>query len=313
VTSVVFAFAAFFVVLSFMLLIVIFLKRETRTIKAASFLFCVLSITGGIVVLLCVFFFDTGSNGNVPCYLALWLACIGFTMLFGSSFLKNYRIFLASKTLSKLNISDKILSMVLAALVGIDLILLIIFQAVAPDCRSVDTDPFKSPSGSTVIYVVLALYKLILLLSGCYIAFKSRAVINVAQYSERHQLGYSIYNLAIVTAIIIPATYLLRNSPTSAYVLRAVGIFIGIVVCLSVLYLPKIFVIYGFMGEEDAVASNNTNAGTKSNNDHKKAVGSNPASRAPLSLSPSHVGSSQQLIPQHRSSIEEGTSIQSTH
>jgi len=62
------------------------------------------------------------------------------------------------------------------------------------------------------------------------------------------------------------------------------------------------------MGEEDAVASNNTNAGTKSG-DGKKPVASGQASRNPVSLQ--SVNSKQVLVSHHSSGIDDN-SIQST-
>jgi len=94
------------------------------------------------------------------------------------------------------------------------------------------------------------LYKCFLLIAGLTIAIKSRDVVNLPQYSERHQLGYAIYNLILCTVVVVPATYLLRAQPDSAYIFRAVGIFTAAMVSLFAIFVPKILTVYGIINNE---------------------------------------------------------------
>jgi hypothetical protein len=59
------------------------------------------------------------------------------------------------------------------------------------------------------------------------IAIKSREVVNKKEYSERHQLGYAIYNVAVVSAIIVPVLFVVTALPEARFVLQAVSIFWG--------------------------------------------------------------------------------------
>lgn len=93
------------------------------------------------------------------------------------------------------------------------------------------------------------------------VAFKSREVVNKKEYSERHQLGYAIYNVSIVTAIVVPVIFAVNSLPEVRFVLQSVAIFwgnlrivslgfllveddilcfVGVMVTLLCLLLPKV-------------------------------------------------------------------------
>jgi hypothetical protein len=215
------------------LLLFILRNRANPEIKASSVLFSSISILGAMMEVGAVYTLRPAEYASF-CNVAWFLVAVGFTFLFTSLFLKNYRILSVfnNRKLTVNVITDQRLLIYLACFIALDVLLLLPFS-VANDCtRTLSVTAFG-------FAVVLVCYKLALLVAGVILAWKSR-VVHIERFNERQQLGYAIYNIAFFIVVILPITVLLSDDAESLFLVRSVGLMYVSAVTAAVLFVPKI-------------------------------------------------------------------------
>lgn len=218
-------------VLLLALLISVFVYRGRKEIRASSPLFLSLTIFGGMIAVSSVF--AMGITEGSVCHASYWLLLIGFTVMFGSLLVKNYRILSVfnRKTIEvKITDSWKLMVAVLV-LVLIDVILLIPYTT-GSQCGFPQTDV------STLFLLLIGAYKVIMILAGVIIAWKSRVIV-MAEFQERVSLGYAIYNITFSLLVLVPVVILFQNETESVFVIRSVGILFVVVATMCFLFIPK--------------------------------------------------------------------------
>ena len=75
-----------------------------------------------------------------------------------------------------------------------------------------------------------------------FLAFVTRNV--PAEYSESKLVGYSVYNLFFLAAVVIPVYFVLRgSSPVAAWIIRTIGILYGFTATLWLQFLPPLIML----------------------------------------------------------------------
>lgn len=75
-----------------------------------------------------------------------------------------------------------------------------------------------------------------------FLAFVTRNV--PSEYSESKLVGYSVYNLFFLGAVVIPVYFVLRDSnPVAAWIIRTIGILYGFSATLWLQFLPPLLML----------------------------------------------------------------------
>jgi hypothetical protein len=220
------------------LIVLVYRLRRNPVIRASSVLFCIISIFGAMVGVAAVFTLRPPEYARV-CNLAWFLIVLGFTLMYMSVLLKNYRILrvFTNKTLTTKVHTDGQLLTYLAGFVVLDVLFLLPFS-VANSCT-------VAISGTALGFaIVLFIYKALSLVAGVVIAFRSR-VIHLDRFSERQQLGYAIYNVAFSILFVLPVAIFLSTDTDGIYIVRCMGILVIASVTMAVLFAPKLYAAHG--------------------------------------------------------------------
>ena len=183
------------------------------------------------------------------CAAQAWLFHLGFTITFAPIFLKVYRIWKiveASQKFRRSVITREQILVGLAALLTVDVVVLSIWQATDPVAPVAFEETVhwgtlvgtQCGSRHDTFAIVLLLYKVFILVVGCFVSFRARHIDRVL--AEGRHLFFAIYNTAfigLIEIILIFATDLPRSTLT---MLAAGGIFVSTMIsCATILY-PKL-------------------------------------------------------------------------
>lgn len=228
------SFAGAVLVIMVVLIAALMFHRRKKEIKASSPFFCFLVVLGGMVMNASIF---VGSyNDDLGCHASYWCLTVGFTILYGSLVIKNWRILkiFNSKSLQMLKLSNASLLLRLSILIGIDLALLMPLYALSDTCALPDA---LIP---LVLCIALLVYKFALVVFGMVVAWKSK-VINIPEFNERIQLGYATYNLSFSLLVLLPIVLLFRDFPTPVFIIRSVGVAFVTLITMGFLFAPKFY------------------------------------------------------------------------
>lgn len=231
--------------------VLLFVHRKEPVIRAATPLFLVIVLIG--VQVFCGFpIAYTSDASNSSCGLTVWLAVMGFSIMFSPLFIKAfrvYRIFSNRKTMV-LKITDMNLLRYLVAIGVFDVILLLVWQGTSPwsprtwlgDLLTIYTSVTECGSSDLTIPYILLASKGLLVMWGCYIAFVTRNV--ASDFNESKYTSMAVYNMLFSMGLLIPILLLIRSEREAVYFLVA---FCGLWIALATLllfFLPKFLRIY---------------------------------------------------------------------
>jgi basic membrane protein A len=223
--------------------------RNIKVFTSASPLFCFL-IQGAAIVGYVAVFLWTGRPTTGTCIARAWLVNIGFILLYSCLFAKSWRVYVIfrnAKTLRVRVIQDKHLLVFGGLFLVPELVILTTWTAMEP--MTVELFPSElttdlqrnvfcySPNALT-FQLVLILYKAAVLIFGMFIAVATRNV--RSDFNESKQIGFSIYNIFFVSAVILPLLYFLPMRFDAYYVLANVLILWIPSVTLLLLFVPKL-------------------------------------------------------------------------
>eukprot|EP01102_Stenamoeba_stenopodia_P007697 TRINITY_DN2170_c0_g7_i1.p1 TRINITY_DN2170_c0_g7~~TRINITY_DN2170_c0_g7_i1.p1 ORF type:complete len:1056 (+),score=240.70 TRINITY_DN2170_c0_g7_i1:52-3219(+) len=237
--------------LSFVFLLLLFWKRQKRPIKNASPVFCYTVVLGVILSAISVSMWTTADNG--PCVLRGWLLVLGTSLIFGSLFVREWRllrIFRNAKVGRKI-FTNKDLAIGLALIVAINLVVLIVWTAVAPPYR---TEKIKTGSEDEITYecdvsfpssvfvIILIVLQALLLAFNCIVSFLLRNV--PSSFNESKHIAFTVYNSAIMIAVAITLIVVFNDDKTAVLIILALTVLFGCFVTLVVLFAPKIYLSF---------------------------------------------------------------------
>jgi 7 transmembrane sweet-taste receptor of 3 GCPR len=140
---------------------------------------------------------------------------------------------------------------VVGVLMLIDIIYLAIWtgvdkwRAVASYDTLQDDDEYmiicESEDANSVWLGVLIGYKALFIIVGCVLSFLTRNI--TSAFAESRAIALIMYQVGFSAVILIPLVFLLDFSPDANYIVRHLGLIVTVFIALSLLYVPKIFII----------------------------------------------------------------------
>ncbi|CAL1535774.1 unnamed protein product, partial [Lymnaea stagnalis] len=197
----------------------------------------------------------SGSD-DVICMVRLWLACIGFTLSFGALFAKTWRVhaLFRNNQIKRKIIKDSQLFGQVMVLVLVDMAILVPWStlfALIKEEYQIKTEGQSTDEQITYTYTVCThryevywymaeyVYKGLLLVFGAFLAWETRMV-TIPALNDSKLIGFCIYNIAIVCALVVPVTYALgQDRKTLGFILVAVFVSLCTSLVLCILFIPK--------------------------------------------------------------------------
>merc|ERR1711934_1171818 len=229
-----------------------FIWRKRR-IRLLSPLF-MLGICFAAFVGYCSTFAWYGKPHVVACNFQPWLLGLSVNLMISFLFAKAFRIWRIFRCPFK---RSKITDFRLAVLVVIIMIpcfvilaawsafstpTAIIQEADGEDHFVCATGGLTGPPGGYIFFGILVGYTGIILLFGVFLAFVTKNV--PSEYSESKLVGYSVYNLTFLSAIVIPVYFVLQNgNPLAAWIIRTVAILYGFTATLWLQIIPPLVLL----------------------------------------------------------------------
>jgi len=239
--------------------IVIYVKRRHPIVRASSPLFLGLLLIGAMVGLGALFSFYPRPS-DLSCHLQIWLCAIAFTLIFGSLFLKTWRIYrlFATDSYIVVRISNWYLVRWLLVILLCNGILCAIWSGVGDphvelkreDDTQKEHEQCDSDHPDVFFWLMVALNGF-LVAFGVFVSYKTRNVHSA--FAESSYIGLSIYNFMIVGLFILPIVILL-DDPLAIEVLRCLGIFMAVTIPVLLMTVPKFLKLGRQMDWDNEVA-----------------------------------------------------------
>lgn len=236
------------------------------------------------------------------CQLRLWIFSLGFTLVFGALFAKTLRVHLIfnNSAHQSVMVSDIEVFGYIGAMLSCDVVILLVWQLVDP-LTVAFTQTTPEPINFDLIIqsriqhcscqnfvgflAALLLYKGLIICVGAYLAFTTRKV-TLPAFNDSQYIGLCIYTLTICAVATVPVIYLIGDRPNIAFALTGFPICFGTTSTLSILFLPKVIVVWN--GEQDTFMrdskSPSSNSGSSSNS--SSSLRSSLRQNTNLSISP---------------------------
>ncbi|XP_071947614.1 gamma-aminobutyric acid type B receptor subunit 1-like [Antedon mediterranea] len=258
--------------------------RETRVIKISSPLLNGLISIGCIILYISMALYqlaleiNTDSHIFISCQLGLFTTSVGFSMAFGALFMKTYRVYSIFKTSMKQlrtakGLHNSMLFSYIAVFVFLDIFIHGLFYLlndvelvssevnIKEDTTQSNLEMFyieviygcSSKYGFILTYCLIA-YKGSILLFGVFLAWSTRNV-KLVHLNDSHYIAICVYTVVICCLITVPAAVLNYDQIGVVFILFGTTIFITNTVVLSLVFLPKLIVLYKDGGKDVNISS----------------------------------------------------------
>ncbi|KAK2140805.1 hypothetical protein LSH36_1241g00020 [Paralvinella palmiformis] len=152
-------------------------------------------------------------------------------------------------------IRDYKLVLIVAVMLKVDGVVLTAWQLVDPLRRETkDLPPEIDPSGSDVEIIryieychsdhvtiwmsVIYVYKGLLLIFGCFLAWETRQV-SIPALNDSKYIGMSVYNVVIICVTAVPISFIMNDKPDQAYLVISLLIMFCTTITLCLVFVPK--------------------------------------------------------------------------
>ncbi|CAH1249663.1 GABBR2 [Branchiostoma lanceolatum] len=245
--------------------------RNQRFVKMSSPYLNTLIIVGCIFIYLfvCLLGLDgaliSETTFEVLCTVRTWMLAVGFTLAFGAMFSKTWRVHVifTNTKMKKMAIKDVKLFGIVAVLLLMDIVILTTWQAVDPLTRGLQTFPAEPGREVTVVPVlehcdsnnftlwlaVIFVYKGLLLIFGCFLAWETRHV-NIPALNDSKYIGMSVYNVVIMCVIGAGISFVIKDRQNEAFVLTSLFIILCTTITLCLVFVPKLVTMRNMAAEE---------------------------------------------------------------
>jgi gamma-aminobutyric acid type B receptor len=249
----------------FLIAVYVLIKRKTKLMKAAQPAFCLLFLFGAMLLNISLAF-TTGPNDAGMCNVRPWLFNCGFTLAFAALFQKIFRVWklFDNPRLKKVKVTNTMLMMNIAQMLFVEVLLMVIWSIADPitPTETTETDATAGDIVSTeclsntqlgeFIPLLQGLWKVLLVLYGCFLAFKTRNV--GSAFSESRHITIGIFAVAGIGGLILLVTVLLEGIPIKAkLIFMTIGVVIATAVATLVVFAPKIYVLVT-QGDDAAIS-----------------------------------------------------------
>eukprot|EP00455_Lapot_gusevi_P018022 TRINITY_DN1975_c0_g1_i32.p1 TRINITY_DN1975_c0_g1~~TRINITY_DN1975_c0_g1_i32.p1 ORF type:complete len:715 (-),score=105.34 TRINITY_DN1975_c0_g1_i32:448-2592(-) len=226
--------------------------RRHKVIISSSYIFCMTMCLGGVIGIASVFL-QFGQPDAQSCTGYNWVLASGFAIFFGALVVKTHRInsIFNNQKLLTVRLSNSMLFSQIGVILLIEWILLAVFTARAPYVVRAYDDPISpltkyyqqcNSNDRTVYTALLYVFNSCLVAYGAYLAFRTRHV--HVEFNESAYIAASLYNVLFVSVIVVPVVAALGLSPSSAFILKAVGVICATCISTGILFIPKFLSIY---------------------------------------------------------------------
>uniref|UniRef100_A0A7S2RGD5 G-protein coupled receptors family 3 profile domain-containing protein n=1 Tax=Mucochytrium quahogii TaxID=96639 RepID=A0A7S2RGD5_9STRA len=234
-------------------------KRRTRIIARAQWTLLEVFLLGIALASLSTLFIGVKDARSVShgvksfsCMAFYWCWPIGMSLTFGALVMKLWRIWriFDNKSMKRIRITNKDLYKMLAAIVSVDLIILIVWSIVAPlkyERVVISRDAFGNPISSygtcqgknAVVYeALIVIYQGILFLTGVIICFKVRKA--DGEYQESKYIMISIVSQCQLYILGVPVFFVFSDEDTTAkFLVLFFVIWLTNILLILVIYVPK--------------------------------------------------------------------------
>ncbi|KAJ8027922.1 Gamma-aminobutyric acid type B receptor subunit 2 [Holothuria leucospilota] len=244
--------------------------RKTKYIKLSSPNLNNILVVGCMLVYTAIIFcgFESHRVGLVfytpLCTIRIGLLLVGFTLAFGSMFVKTYRVYhiithATSRVIKRKMLHESTLFLMIGVLLVIDAVILLVWLIVDPMQRQENRLPRMSKNETTDFVpiievcasdnqntwlVIIYIYKGLLLLFGVFLAWETRKV-KIPALNDSNYIAVCVYNVVImsVLAVFINNFVTQGDQVTVSYVLLALCILFMTTATLCLLFVPKLHAI----------------------------------------------------------------------
>ena len=224
-----------------------FYYRHTRQVKSTSYMFSQILLVGCLLVTVSTFF-SSGNPKDKICGLDNLLVGIGYILIVAPLLLKMRRLvilFTGISNLSDSNLTDNVLLVMLGGILGIQVILMILWQFIDRPMAHSFPRVFENlsysesicSSVSTTYGTATLLFDMMLLLYMLGLAFQARKV--PCEYNESKLMGIVAFIVTFLLLILIPSLYFISDV-RSTYIIRNGGLLFSVICVSCISSVPKI-------------------------------------------------------------------------
>ncbi|KAI9145882.1 hypothetical protein BKA69DRAFT_1121083 [Paraphysoderma sedebokerense] len=224
--------------------------RKNHIIKAASPLFCILSLLGVLLAYLDVYFY-VGQPTDAVCALRPVSVSFASAIFFGTMLPKTFRIYKVFRRIRALksSINNRRLLLQSSLIIFINLLIIIIWYSIdVPRVLAipgVDEKKFICASKNTTIDMVfgniMLVYHGLLIAATTFLAIKVRVARDV--FNEAVSIGVSVYGVTTVAIFFVPVSFIPSIDTQTFFLLRTLASIICATTVLGALFVPKIIAI----------------------------------------------------------------------
>eukprot|EP01132_Coremiostelium_polycephalum_P011224 gene11224-13750_t len=259
---------AVFGLITVLMLVGIYMFKDTKIIRSASPIFCMAILVGGLTVYAGIIVWVQDPN-TALCRARVWLISLGYTIMISCMVVKNFRIWLIfdNPLLRKLKITNSKLFPYIAAIMCLNCVILAIYTGIG-DIRSersfgqdgLDRYSYlntckQNRSGNILLYILL-IYHGISLLVGCFVSWKIR-VVDIREFNESKPIANTLYAIGFCLFIIIPLMVSKQSLEGQNIIICASALFTT-TSSLIILFLPKFWRLYTKGLDADPFSSSST-------------------------------------------------------
>ncbi|KAG0279275.1 hypothetical protein BGZ95_001750 [Linnemannia exigua] len=253
-------------------------KRKNPVIKASSPCFCILELIG-IIMLCSTTPMKMGETAGPICYSIALCFIGGINLILSAIVIKNYRVYRIFNNVysNKIVMRDSVLLKHAGVLFLITMSAPIVYLAVArpqviyisigPSSSAFLCLPTKGRDISGSIQMVMAIPTAFVLGLAWFLAYKTRGV--SANWNEAKAISYVVYNLVFTALMYTASTILYRTMYRASSIIQDVVILYAGLVCLIVLFVPKLIVMWqqSSLGDSRTPSSTTNNRSLNQNDD----------------------------------------------
>ena len=241
--------------------VILFLKKDTKLIRAASIKFCLLSLFGAALMFAEALTVVDYPREELHCSLQVWSYNLGFAILFGALFAKEWRIskIFNNVQLTRVAISDKDLFAYTGGIVGVMVVILAVWQVINPvpvkfeyeavitetKYQEITTTTVSSYCGFTeedskYFYYVAMFFKALLLAWGVMLCVQTRSVTDIFNESKQIALAVYLTALLVIMRFVIDMANISADEPDIEYIINSILTVFIVSATVGVLYAAKI-------------------------------------------------------------------------
>ena len=245
--------------------IILAIYRHRTVLRSSSVPFLGLILGGLSLLAISISLWSAPTVDSTHCGSFMWLASIGFSLVFVPFFAKTWRIYLifSRQKLQVVKMSNKRLMIIVCAFFLAELIVMLAWSQVSPlkpvtyyrnISGTIHQATHCSVDSDGMIFVVIeAVYKGALLLTGSLIAFRTRKV--TSSFNESSSIALSIYSCLFSSVILGALIYFVSAFEDTLILLLLFLIFWLATVTWALLFGSKFYALFTQTEADAALAS----------------------------------------------------------